>query len=249
MWLQFLLTRSAALGLLNLTEGDFAIGIWMADRRDNVRVIELTQPRKDDIFPQEGSLPGEPFFGVPGASTIFSPEQPETVDAFDSREFLIGGIYTRDSFDKDGRYLGVKSRFNTTTQLEMRMDGYRMVKPLMATNADVLQDKPTRNISTQFIKKQNIVSYAQIKNLVLGLDKLYNFPRREFAENTGGRCDIQFGDSVYYTDSEEINDTTDSLPNTVKGVNTKTVISLSKGKNGPGGFTAKFDLVTRLFPT
>ena len=119
----------------------------------------------------------------------------------------------------------------------------------MATNADVLQDKPTRNISTQFIKKQNIVSYAQIKNLVLGLDKLYNFPRREFAENTGGRCDIQFGDSVYYTDSEEINDTTDSLPNTIKGVNTKTVISLSKGKNGPGGFTAKFDLVTRLFPT
>ena len=118
----------------------------------------------------------------------------------------------------------------------------------MATNADVLLDKPDRNISTQFIKKQSIVSYAQIKNLVLGLDKIFNFKRQAFKEETSGRCDIQFGDSVYYTDSEEINDTTDALVNTVKGVNTKNVISLSKGKNGPGGFTNKFDLVTRIWP-
>ena len=123
-----------------------------------------------------------------------------------------------------------------------------MIKPLMTTNADVLLDKPTRNIGTQFIKKQNIVSYAQAKNLVLGLDKIFNFERRAFKEETSGRCDIQFGDSVYYTDSEEINDTTDALPNTIKGVNTKNVISLSKGKNGPGGFVSTFELVTRIWP-
>ncbi len=247
-WLQMLVTRSAILGIVNLTEGDFEIGIWLADRRDNVRIISLNQPRKEDVFPQEGVLPGDAYKGIPGASTVFSATEPETTDAFDPREFLIGGIYTRDSFDKQGRYLGVKSRFNTTTELELRMDGYRMIKPLIATNADVLQDKPTRNISTQFIKKQSIVSYAQLKNLVLGLDKIFNFERRAFKEETGGRCDIQWGDSVYYTDSEEINDTTDALPNTVKGVNTKNVISLSKGKNGPGGFTNTYDLVTRIWP-
>lgn len=233
--------------LRDLTDGDFSMGIWLCDRRDNIRVIEFTQPRRDDIFPQEGTLPGDPYFGVPGASTLFSPQQPETIDAFDPREFLVGGIYTRDSFDKDGRYMGVLGRFRKSTELEFRLDGFRMIKPLMATNADVLLDKPTRNIQTQFIKKQNIISYAQIKNLTLGLDKLYNFPRREFSETTGGRCDIQFGDSVYYTDSETINDTSDAIINTIKGVNTKNVISLSKSKNGPGGFTAKFDLVTRLF--
>jgi hypothetical protein len=247
-WLQFILTRNAVLGLVNLTEGDFSIGIWMTDRRDNVKIIEMQQPRKDEIFPQEGSLPGDTYTGVPGASTIFSPQEPETVDAFDPREFILGGIYTRDAFDKDGRYLGVKSRFNTTTEIEMRLDGYRFTKPLTATNADVLQAKPSRNISTQFVKQQNIISYAQLKNLALGLDKIFNFERREFKETVGGRCDVQFGDSVYYTDSEEINDTTDALPNTVKGVNTKNVISLSKGKNGPGGFTNKFDLVTRIWP-
>lgn len=247
-WLQFLITRSSFLNLVNLTEGDFSIGIWMVDRRDNIKIIELQQPRKDDIFPQEGNLPGDVYVGVPGASTIFSPAEPETVDAFDPREFLLGGIYTRDSFDKDGRYLGVKSRFNTVNQIEMRMDGYRMIKPLIATNADVLQDKPSRNIGTQFIKQQNIISYAQIKNLALGLDKIFNFERKQFDESTGLRCDIQFGDSVYYTDSEEINETADSKPNTIKGVNTKNVISLSKSKSGPGGATNKFALVTRIWP-
>ena len=132
--------------------------------------------------------------------------------------------------------------------MEFRFDVWRFIKPIIATNADVLLDKPDRNIGLQLVKKQSIVSYAQLKNLALGLDKIYNFGRRQFDETTGGRCDIQFGDPVYYTDSEESKDTTDSLPNTVKGVCTNNVISLSKAKNGPGGFTAKIALVTRIWP-
>ena len=128
------------------------------------------------------------------------------------------------------------------------MDGWILLKPVIATNAEVLLDKPDRNIGIQLVKKQSSVSYAQLKNLALGLDKIYNCERRQFDETTGGRCDIQFGDPVYYTDSAEINDTTDSLPNTAKGVCTKNVISLSKATNGPGGFTAKSELVTRSWP-
>lgn len=248
-WLQFLVTRNSFLDFFQQTEGDFALGIWLMDRRDNVRIIDdLTQSRKNDTLSQNGKLPGKAYKGVPGASQFFQAQKPDTTDAFDPREFLMGGIYTRDSFDGDGRYIGLQSRFQTASELQMNMDAYRMIKPLLATNVDVLQDKPTRNIGTQLIKKQSIVSYAQLKNLVLGLDKIFNFPRRKFNEGTGGRCDIQFGDSVYYTDSEEINDTTDSLPNTIKGVNSKTTISLSKGKNGPGGFTSNYDLIERIWP-
>ncbi len=248
-WLQFLVTRNSFLELLKPTEGDFSLGIWMMDRRDNVRIIDdLTQSRKNDTLSQKGNLPGKAYKGVPGASQFFQAQKPDTTDAFDPREFLMGGIYTRDSFDGDGRYIGLQSRFSTASELQMNMDAYRMIKPLLATNVDILQDKPTRNIGTQLIKKQSIVSYAQLKNLVLGLDKIFNFPRRKFKEGTGGRCDIQFGDSVYYTDSEEINDTTDSLLNTIKGVNSKTTISLSKGKNGPGGFTSDYDLIERIWP-
>ena len=108
MWLQFLLVRSDLLERVNLTEGDFEIGIWLCDRRDNIRLINMTQPSEDDIFPQEGSLPGDPYFGVPGASTLFSPQSPEHVDEVNPREFLVGGIYKRASFASDARYLGVK---------------------------------------------------------------------------------------------------------------------------------------------
>jgi len=249
-WLQFILTRNSFLDFFIPTEGDFSLGIWMADRRDNVRIIDdMTQSRKNDTLSQKGTLPGKAYKGVPGASQFFSAQKPDTTNAFDPREFLVGGLFTKDSFDGDGRYIGLQSRFQTATELEMRIDGWRMIKPVMATNVDVLQDKPTRNIGTQLIKKQSIVSYAQLKNLVLGLDRIFNFNLRKFIESTGGRTDIQIGDSVYYTDSEAINDTTDSLANTIKGVNSKSIISLSKGKDGPGGFTSKYELITRIWPT
>ena len=69
MWLQFLLVRSALLALVNLTEADFEIGIWRSDGRAERKGINTIQPSKDELFPQEGSLPGDPYFGVPGAST------------------------------------------------------------------------------------------------------------------------------------------------------------------------------------
>ncbi len=248
-WLKLIIDRNPVVNLINITEGDYAFGIWMADRRDNIRIIDdLVQPRREYVFSQEGKLPGKPFKGVPGISSFLKATEPDTTDAFDPREFLVGGIYTRDSFDGQGRYSDVFNRFNNQESMTLSLDGYRFIKPLITTNADVLQDKPTRNIGTQFIKKQSITSYAQAKNLVLGLSRIFNFERKEFKEGTGGRCDIQFGDSVYYTDSEEIPDTTDSLANTIKGVNTKNVISLSKGKSGPGGFTNLYELVTRIWP-
>lgn len=248
-WLKFVINRAGFNALVNVTEGDYNFGIWMADRRDNIRIIDdLVQTRREYVFSQQGKLPGKPFKGVPGVSSFLAAQNPDTTDAFDPREFLVGGIYTRDSFDGQGRYSDNFSKYNNVEDMTLTLDGYRMIKPLIVTNADVLQDKPTRNIGTQFVKKQSITSYAQAKNLVLGLDKIFNFERKQYKEGTGGRCDIQFGDSVYYTDSEEIPDTTDALPNTIKGVNTKNVISLSKGKTGPGGFTSTFDLVTRIWP-
>ena len=51
---------------------------------------------------------------------------------------------------------------------------------MIATNAVVLLDKPDQNIGIQLVKKQSIVSYAQLTNLALGLDKIYNFERRQF---------------------------------------------------------------------
>ncbi len=60
---------------------------------------------------------------------------------------------------------------------------------------------------------------------------------------------IAFGDPVYYTDSEAIDDADDAVPNTVKGTVDSIIISLSKGKTGPGGLKKTVNVVRRLYPT
>ena len=92
------------------------------------------------------------------------------------------------------------------------------------------------------------VIHSPLQNQAFGQDSMFNFERRQLGVTTAGRRDNQFGEREYHNDSEEINDTTDSLPNTVKGVCTKNVISLSKANNGQGGFTAKIGLVTMIWP-
>ena len=82
----------------------------------------------------------------------------------------MGGIYTKDSFDTQGRYKGIlTSRFNTKTELKMSLDMYRMSKPIVATNVDDPDAKPEVNIQTLEVQKKSITSYSQAKNLVVGI--------------------------------------------------------------------------------
>jgi len=241
--------------------GDYDIGIYLIDRRDNVRIISFTQGKNNDIVAQEGNLPGEFYKGVPGSSAIFSAKEPENTDAFDPREFLVGGIYTRDSFDSQGRYqsgsieawfaqllLRTVNRFASATELEMAIDGFRRVKPLYVTNVDEPNNLPTRNIETVDQKNLKITGYQTAKNLIIGLARLFGFAQQRFEVKTSGRTDLNQGDVVYYTDSEQVDDTTDSINNTLKMVVDEVVHTITKAQDGPGGFTSTFSLVTRLYP-
>ncbi|MCA9828554.1 MAG: hypothetical protein KC444_09265 [Nitrosopumilus sp.] len=232
------------------TEGDYSFGIWLADENMNQVIIEYNHSRNDSILPQEGPLSkAKPYVGVPGVSVFFSAQEPEIIDVFEPREWLMGGIYTKDSFDSQGRYLGLRSRFNGMSEIELALDAYRMTKPLVATNTDEPNNKPEYAIESLKVKASSIVSYAQLKNLVLGLSQLVNFERRNFKVPTKLRCDIQFGDPVYYTSQEIISDTTDSLPNTIKGVADRIIYTLSKPKGrGPNAATRSVHLVERLWP-
>ena len=247
-WMQ-IIVNDVVLGTFD-TEGDYSIKIWMADRNHNVRVIEVPQGRNETIIPQAFALPGEAYKGVPGTSIFLNADEPDTTDAFDPREFVMGGIYTGDSFDTQGRYLGVRSRFQNKSEIELALDGWRMTKPLVVTNVDEPNAKPDRNIEMNpQPRKQSIISYAQAKNYVLGLERWVNFPRDDFIINTGGNNAIKFGDPVYFTDPQMISVTTDGIPNTVKGSADKIVVSLSKSNNGPGGMTSTFHLIPRLYAT
>jgi len=110
---------------------------------------------------------------------------------------------------------------------------------------------PIRNIETQVETNESITRYAQGKNLVLGLEKLYNFKRQKFNVNTSGRSkvDVRHGDPVYITDPELVSDTTDSLPNTLKMVVNKITRVFTKGTGkSPGGVLENYEVITRLFP-
>lgn len=243
------------------SEGDYEIGIFLIDSRDNTRILPFTQGKNNDIIPQEGKLPGEFYSGVPGASATFSAKEPEPTDAFNKEEILFAGIYTRDSFDSQGRYesgspaailtqlIGGKvNRFALSTELEMAIDGFRPIKPLYVTNADEPNNLPIRNIDIVDQKKTDLTNYMTAKNLVLGLARLFGFRQQRFEIDFEGRCDMNQGDVVYYTDTEMVDETTDSLDNTLKMVVDKTVYKLTKTLDGPAGFTGKASVVTRLWP-
>lgn len=259
MWFEFIDTFVGSDSLQS--EGDYEMGIFLIDVRDNTKILPFTQGKNKDITPQEGKLPGEFYSGVPGASATFSATEPEPTDAFDKNNILFGGIYTRDSFDSQGRYesgspaailsqlIGGKvNRFAVATQLEMAIDAFRPTKPLYVTNLDEPNALPSRNIDIVDQKKTDISNYQTAKNLVIGLARLFGFRQQKFEIDIEGRCDIAHGDCIYYEDTEMVDETTDTLPNTLKMVVDKTVYKFVKTIDGPAGFTAKSSIVTRLWP-
>ncbi len=242
--------NDAVLGFLDELDGDFTIGLWLADIQDNSMVVEFPISRNARTLPWQADLGKlKAYKGVPGVSAFFAAEEPNPTVAFDSTEVILGAIYTRDSFDTQGRYLGIRSRFQTKNEMKMSIDAWRFIKPLVATSVDEANNKPEVNIETLKIDKSAITSYAQLKNYILGLEQFLNFDRRSFTtEVTNGRK-IDFGDSVYLTDVEAINDADDALDNTVKVVANKITLSLSKTKNGPAGIKKSVELVRRVWPT
>ena len=236
-------------GFLDDLDGDFTIGLWLADFQDNSMVVEFPISRNARTLPWQADMGKlKTYKGVPGVSAFFAAEEPNPTVAFDTTEVILGAIYTRDSFDTQGRYLGLRSRFKTKKEMKMSIDAFRLIKPLVATNVDEANNKPKVNIETLKIDKSAITSYAQLKNYILGLEQFLNFDRRSFTtEVTNGRK-IDFGDSVYLTDVEAINDADDSITNTVKVVANKITLSLSKTKNGPAGIKKTVELIRRVWP-
>ena len=248
-WMQLSISDSV-LGFLDELDGDFIIGISMGDRNDNQMVLEFPHSRNAKTLPAEGLLSKlKPYQGVPGTSIFFAAQKPSGIVAFDPTEFLWGCIYTRDSFDKQGRYSGARSRFLTKSEMKMSIDAWRWAKPLVATNVDEPNAKPEVNIEPQKFQKQSITNYAQLKNFILGLEKFVNFDKRTLTMEVANGIKVDFGDPVYYTDSETITDSDDSIANTFKGVADGITITLSKPRQGPGGLKKTVRISRRLYPT
>ena len=123
-----------------------------------------------------------------------------------------------------------------------------MTKPLVTTNNDDVNGLPERNIEPQKLQFEKITSYSSLKNYVLTMEQVLGFQTDAFTIRAPGRCDILYGDPVYYTDPEAITETTDLIANTVKATASKITYSLSKIVDGPAGFYRSIELITRLYP-
>lgn len=252
-WIELITTFASGSLLENTidTKGDYSFGIFMIDRNDNTKVIDdITLGRTNDPIHMEGKLPGKQYKGVPGIPLFFNAKQPDTTDAFDPREFVVGGIFSKNSYDEQGRYKIRLNSFYGKSEIELAIDGWRKVKPLIITNLDEPNSLPSRNIETQPVTNESVIRYPQGKNLVLGLEKLFTFQRQNFKLDTSGRIkvDIRHGDPVYVTDPVMIDEATDSISNTIKMVADKITRTFSKTPKGQGGIIEKYSLITRLWP-
>jgi len=233
--------------------GDYKMALWIADREDNIWIMDYSINYNDDNLPAEASLGVRRIFrAVPGVATFIPAREPEVLDIFDFRQVVRGGFYTKESFDDQGRYQPLVNRYFLSSQVKLSFDAWRMIKPLVCTNLDEPGGEPERNIEPQKLQYEKIGSYAQLKNYVLAVQQVYNFRTDAFPIRTFGRCNIAFGDPVFYNDTEAIDNTFDptglNLANTIRATAHKITYTVSKGVDGPGGFLRDVELITRLYP-
>ena len=237
--------------------GNFKMQFWFVDENDNKITIDYVQKKNGSATPLTASLGKRKIQrSVPGISTFIRANEPEVLEIFDFEKVRRGGIETSESFDSDERFRTVftnanifdASRFKDSEKLKLSLDAFRMTKPLVVTNVDDENNKPDRNIPSEFISAPEIVSYAQAKKLVRNMVPILNFERDEFPIVKKFANDVEWGDSVYYEDAEAVDDTTDGKPNTIKAVVDNNFISISKGGDGaPGGFRQTAHLITRVW--
>jgi len=248
-FLQRIIDEISSFNIPNITAGDYNFSIFLVDRRHNVVKIKYTLNRNRialDKDVQFGKM--APYIAVVGTAFPFSPEEPETLDVFQPREWQFGGVQSEDSYDNDGRYEGNKNRFWISKNLEIATDLNRFVKPLVVTNVDELTNKPDRNIETTRQYFSNIISYPQMKNLVRGLARLFGFERKTIKHRKKASNSISFGDPVYTKDTLSFSENDDGNINTILAVADNIITTHSRPTDGQGGSIQFFSLVTRLFP-
>jgi len=233
--------------------GDYKMGLWVADRKDNIWIMDYSINYNDDVLPADASLGQRKVFrAVPGVATFIPAKEPEVLDIVDPRQIVRGGFYTKESFDDQGRYNPLLNRYYLSSQVKLSWDAWRMIKPLVCTNNDEPNGFPERNIEPQKLQWEKITSYAQLKNYVLAVQQVFGFRTDAFPIRTFGRCNVAFGDPVFYNDDEAVDETFDptglNLANTVRATAHKITYTISKGVDGPGGFLRDIELITRLYP-
>jgi len=226
---------------------------WFIDTRDNVVyqdfVIRFSNHWEDIRLPISGFRiykGRKPIYGFDAVIAAFiPPKELEVINIFEWRNVKIFGVQLQSQYDEFGRYNPGKALVDESgssvtwsnilgATRELKMDGFRFIKPLLATSGA----NGTRNLEPDFKQFPNITIYDQLKNAAKSQLEIEKFKHKEFIVDTSGDdvFDIDFGDLFYLVNDNIVSDSDKpATDNSIQIVAKRIEYSLTKPPGGLGG--------------
>ena len=250
--------QSSALGFTYTTilEGNFNMRCFIYETSDNIifqdYVIRFNNHWEPVKLPMSGFhvyRGRKPLANL--VATIIPPKNLEAQNIFEDRNIKQIAICTKDSYDSEGRYNQIGTRWNNPIlgganadpfrRIDMYIDSWRFTKPLLAnTGIDSV-----RNIEPDFLQRPDLGNYDQLFSDAQAELLKAKFEHVEFDVNSTGKFDIPFADHFFYSNPRTVN-FSDNGANTVKLVNKGAEYSITKPEGGKGGFLRKMRGIRRF---
>lgn len=197
--------------------------------------------------------------------TIIRPKEQELANVFEWRNLKLVSIQLQSFYDDHGRYsplkgsVGLDGILDVQTQVPlfattgyMEIDAFRFTKRNLAmakaSDSSVGENavETERNIEAPIMQRNQIFSKRQLEKDALGESQRLAHRHKDLVVGTQGAFDIRFADSFLYTNPRIIHLNasdyalkTGEAVNTIKLVAKKIEYSMTKAKNGRGGFLRK----------
>lgn len=211
-----------------------------------------------------GAKPLTSIESAAGGSVV-RPKEQELANVFEWRKLKLISIQLQSFYDDFGRYsplkgfVGLNGVLDPQTQTpliassgKLVWDNFRFTKRNMAmakasgSAVGAAAVETVRNIEAPFLQRNQVFSKRQLEKDALGEAQRMAFRHKDFVVGTQGAFDIRFSDSFLYTNprivylnSSDYDLKTSEAVNTIKLVAKKIEYSMTKVKNGRGGFLRK----------
>ncbi len=247
-------------GGTEIPAANFKMRCWMFDKSDHVVyqdfVILYNNNYESIHLPlsgfqiYRGRRPRYDLSLVP-LNDLIPPKGIAANEKFEWRHIVGMTIGTLDSYDKDGRYHGGLQDFGealwvgfTGRKIELWLDGLRFTKPLLyvtpAVSGTTLAKMP------EFEQKPEVFILDQLEGIGKSLLQKAQFKKTEYEIEGELFTDIKYGDFLYFTDDEIVDETDNSTDNNVKLVNRGNEYSITISEGGKGGALRKMKTARRF---
>ena len=255
MWLKFSIVDTLTSAELN---DEHRFRAWAIDTKDNVVyqdfVIRFSNNWEDIRLPV-GSFRiykgRKPLYGFDAVIAAFvPPKELEVINIFEWRNIKLFGVQYQAQYDKYGRFnpgaATVDEAGNSVTwsnidgaTRSLLMDGFRFVKPLLATSGAVTD----RNLEPDFEQFPNITVYDQLLNAAKSQLEIEKFKHKEYNVETAGDeiFDVLFGESFYLLNTDIVSDSDNSTTGNIQLVAKRIEYSITKPPQGRGGLRRKIN--------